>query len=55
VNEQLELIFNLLGTPTVEEIYKISKSDSRDIVLKFGNVEKKNLSDLFPGIPLEGK
>jgi hypothetical protein len=50
----LELIFNLLGTPKPEDIYKISKSDFRDTVLKLGIVEKKNLSELFPKVSTEG-
>lgn len=48
ISHQLELIFNVIGTPPIEEIYQISQSGSREIVLKIGIKEPKDFNDLFP-------
>lgn len=50
----MELIVNILGTPTKEELGKISNPDKRETLLKNGKLEKK-LNDLFPGVSEDGK
>lgn len=48
VSHQLELIFNVIGTPPIEEIYQISHSSSTEMVVKIGQKEPIDLNKLFP-------
>ena len=48
VSQQIELIVDLLGTPSVKEISEITTGKSGDIVFKFG---KKKSKEYAAGIP----
>jgi mitogen-activated protein kinase 1/3 len=47
VTHQIELIIDLIGTPSMEEIYQISTTKTREIVFNFGNNEPKKFQDVF--------
>ena len=49
------MIINVVGTPTVEEIYHISKAKSREEVFKLGKIAPKKFADLFPKANPDGK
>lgn len=44
----------MIGTPSIEEIYQITKTKSREVLIKFGKQEPKSLEDLFPSANPEG-
>ena len=46
--EQVELIIQVLGTPKIDEIYKKGRDKSREIIFKFGPLEKTEWIELFP-------
>jgi len=51
---QLELIFELIGTPTEEEIAEIKNPKSRRFVEKCQKRDAKDLSGIFPNISDHG-
>ena len=51
---QIGLIFELIGTPTPNEIANISNPKSRKFVEKFKKCEKKDFKEFFPETKLEG-
>jgi len=38
---------SILGTPKVEDIYKEGRSNSRELILKFGKIEKVPWKDVI--------
>jgi serine/threonine protein kinase len=46
-NQQLEIIFNLIGTPSIEDIHKIPLLRSREKVLRMHKRPPKDFSTLF--------
>jgi hypothetical protein len=55
VSQQIELIVDLIGTPSVDEIYEISTAKSRELVFNFGQKEPRNLEEVLPDASPEGK
>jgi len=53
--EQIELIVSVLGTPKLEDIYKEGRENSRELVYKFGKVEKYNWDEIIPNASKEAK
>ena len=47
-SHQIELIIMTLGTPKIEDIYKDGRLGSRELIYKFGKVEKLNWKDILP-------
>ena len=45
--EQIELILSILGTPKIEDIYKEGRSDSRELIYKYGKIEKVPWKDVL--------
>lgn len=54
VTGQIEQIINVIGTPSVEEIYCTGRTKSRDIILKMGKVTPKRFEDMFPKANADG-
>ena len=54
VSQQIELIVDLLGTPSVKEISEITTGKSGDIVFKFGKKKAKNMQQVFPEASPDG-
>jgi serine/threonine protein kinase len=50
-SEQIELILSILGTPKIEDIYKDGRSNSRELIYKYGKLERVPWKDLFPNAP----
>ena len=48
------MIIDLIGTPSVDEIYEISTAKSREMVFNFGNKEPRNLEEVLPEASPEG-
>ena len=46
-NQQLEIIFNLIGTPNIEDIQKIPNPRSRDKVLRMHKRSEKDFNSVF--------
>ena len=46
-SEQIELILSILGTPKIEDIYKEGRSNSREIIYKFGKIPKIPFKEIF--------
>lgn len=46
--EQIELIVQVLGTPKIETIYKDGRTNSREQIFKFGEIEKTDFREMFP-------
>lgn len=51
--EQIELIVQVLGTPKIETIYKDGRTNSREQIFKFGEIEKTDFKEMFPDASLE--
>ncbi len=50
-SEQIELILSILGTPKIEDIYKEGRSNSRELIYKYGKLERVPWKELFPNAP----
>lgn len=46
--EQIELILSILGTPKIEDIYKEGRTNSRELIYKYGKIEKVPWKDILP-------
>lgn len=46
-SEQIELILSILGTPKIEDVYKEGRSNSRELIYKFGKIEKVPWREIF--------
>jgi len=46
--EQIELILSILGTPKIEDIYKEGRSNSRELIYKYGKIEKVPWKEILP-------
>lgn len=46
--EQIELILSILGTPKIEDIYKEGRSNSRELIFKYGKIEKVPWKEIIP-------
>lgn len=49
--EQIELILTILGTPKIEDIYKEGRLNSREIIYKYGKIEKQPWKEILPKAP----
>jgi len=48
INHQLELIFDLIGTPEVDEVKKIGQTENtRSYLLSIGHKQRKNFEEVF--------
>lgn len=47
-SEQIELILSILGTPKIEDIYKDGRSNSKELIFKYGKIEKVPWKEIFP-------
>lgn len=47
-SEQIELILSILGTPKIEDIYKEGRSDSRELIYKYGKIERVPWKEILP-------
>jgi len=47
-SEQIELILSVLGTPKIEDVYKDGRSNSSEIIYKFGKIPKMPWKDILP-------
>lgn len=47
-SEQIELILSILGTPKIEDIYKDGRSGSKELIFKYGKIEKVPWKEIFP-------
>lgn len=52
-SEQIELILSILGTPKIEDIYKEGRSNSRELIYKYGKIEKVPWKEILPNAPDE--
>jgi mitogen-activated protein kinase 1/3 len=52
--DQMQMIFAVVGTPTAEEIEKITDSKARKYLYGLPEKKKKNLMKVYPGCPREG-
>lgn len=50
-SEQIELILTILGTPKIEDIYKEGRSNSRELIFKYGKIEKVPWKEVLPKAP----
>lgn len=50
-SEQIELILSILGTPKIEDIYKEGRSNSRELIYKYGKLERVPWKEMFPNAP----
>jgi len=54
VSQQIELIVDFIGTPTLEEIKEISSVKSQEMVFSLGIRKSRNLHEVFPDADPEG-
>lgn len=50
-SEQIELILTILGTPKIEDIYKEGRSNSRELIFKYGKIDKQPWKEILPNAP----
>jgi serine/threonine protein kinase len=47
-SDQIELILSILGTPKIEDIYKEGRSNSRELIYKYGKIDKVTWKEIVP-------
>lgn len=52
-NDQLSMIFGVLGTPTEDDKSFVTDQKALDYLDTFGHMDRCNLSQRYPGAPVE--
>jgi serine/threonine protein kinase len=53
-DEQLQMIFELLGPPSEEDMSYLHQENDREILKRVPRREPKNINDLFKGVSEDG-